>query len=769
MGAHASKTIPALLGLLVAAGAGVWIQTLQRPPEAVPASAPADAFSAERAMRHVVELGSAPRPLGSAAHADARRYLVDQLEGLGFETEVQEDDHVARRAVDRFFVVRVRNVVARLSGRSSTGALLLAAHYDSRPTTPGAGDALSGTAAILEAVRAAISGPPLDNDLIVLITDSEELGLNGARVFVERHRWAADVRMVVNLEARGNRGPAAMFETRAGNEEVIRALATATPYPYATSMSYEVYRRMPNDTDFSVFRDAGVQGLNVAPTGNLAAYHTRLDSAASLDRGTLQHHGSYALGLIRHFGNSDLAAIPDADGGDAVYFNPYPWKLVVYPAERALHLAGGAALLYLVIVAVGVRRKRLAVGGVLRGLVILLISLAAAGLVGWCFWWLIRNYLPHLLFGPYGRPYDVELLVGSVALLVAATCGALFAWLRESRGGLELWAGGWLGWSLINFALAGFVPGASYLTTWPLVGGVVGLLVLVVLSETRWQPAIMAIATLPTVILWVPTTWAVAEALTLAAAAAIGVACGLVLTTVAPLLGTLHRATGGKTSTILMLTGVGILVWVAARSEPSAATPAVDTLAYAVDTDTGEAWWASFDPAPDAWTSQVLGEVAEQDWAPAAFALPDTQVLVTGADPVELPAPIVRTLSDSRADGRRVEGVVSSTRGAAVLRIRAEASVPLHAVSIEGERFELAGDPEAEGLGLVWITAYGFGSEELRVGFEVADAWPIELGVVDQSWGFDALPSPPSPRPDNLIPSPTWRTDSVYVHRSSLM
>ena len=761
-----------LLGLLVAVSVAALVLGSARAPRVVASSVGPEAFSGERALRHVERLAESPRPLGSPAHAAARAALSDELEGLGLEPEVQDERLVLRRSVDRFLVVRVQNVAARLPGRSSSGAILMAAHYDSRPQTPGAGDDMSGVATILETLRALSEGPQLDNDVIVLFSDAEELGLVGARAFVERHRWAEDVALVLNLEARGNRGPSAMFETRQGNLEAMRGFARAAPLPYASSMAYEVYRRMPNDSDFSVFREAGVQGFNMAFLGRLSAYHTMLDTAAALDADSLQHQGSYALGLVRHFGEMDLERLSDESSGDAVYFNPYPWRLVLYPAAWALPIALAASGLLMVGIGLCWRRRRIGWLDLLRGLRLFALTVGGGAAVGWCFWWLIRNYLPRLLFGPYGQPYDLAGLVLAIVLLVLALVGALTAWSTLGGRGVASWAGIWLGWAALAVALAIVAPGASFLGAWPLAGGAMGLIAIGLVPMARdlghSEPLILAAATLPTVLLISPVVWAVAQALTLSAAGIIGAVTGLLATGLAPLLGHLHRASGSRFSVLLMLAGLALLAWTTAMAAPTSETPAANTLSYAVDNETGEAWWASFDEETDDWTGRFLGEVAERQYAPAAFALPDTPVLVAPADPVSLPAPVATLISDSRASGRNIEASVRSARGAAVLRIRAEASVPLESVTVEGERFDFAGDAEAEGIGEVWITAYGLG-DGVRVGFHVSGAWPIELDLVDQSWSFDALPEPPGPRPERMIPTSSWRTDAVYVRGSSLL
>jgi len=65
---------------------------------------------------------------------------------------------------------------------------------------------------------------------------------------------------------------------------------------------YEVYRRMPNDTDFTIFKEARLPGLNFAFIGDPQHYHAPSDDVAHLDSRCLQHVGSYALSLARHFG-----------------------------------------------------------------------------------------------------------------------------------------------------------------------------------------------------------------------------------------------------------------------------------------------------------------------------------------------------------------------------------------------------------------------------------------------------------------------------------
>ena len=128
----------------------------------------------------------------------------------------------------------------------------------------------------------------LERDLIVLFPDGEEDGFHGSHLFVNEHPWARDVGIVLNFDARGNSGPSIMFETSEENGWLISQFAQAVNQPLATSLSMDIYQVLPNDTDLTVFKRAGMGGLNFAFGSGLAYYHTADDTPANLDQRTLQ-------------------------------------------------------------------------------------------------------------------------------------------------------------------------------------------------------------------------------------------------------------------------------------------------------------------------------------------------------------------------------------------------------------------------------------------------------------------------------------------------
>ena len=281
-----------------------------RPPAPVAADAPPEDFSAERAFAHVERVAAETHVAGSEAGDRVVTYLEETLTDLGLDTRVQNAVGTYQAEAGSAEMARVRNVVAVLPGTDSTGRIVLMAHHDSVETGPGGSDDGAGVAAVLESVRALTTGGPLRNDVVVVLTDAEEACLCGAEAFASRHPLAAEGGVVLNLEARGTTGPPIMFETSLGNAALAQAYEAAAPHPVASSFAVEVYRTLPNDTDFSVLlSDGDFTGLNTAFIDGAAAHHTPQDTPARLDRGSLQAHGDNALALVRELGAADLAPL----------------------------------------------------------------------------------------------------------------------------------------------------------------------------------------------------------------------------------------------------------------------------------------------------------------------------------------------------------------------------------------------------------------------------------------------------------------------------
>ena len=333
------------LALLIA------VLTLQVPAPAG-VGAPAAAFSAGRAMADVREIARRPHPVGSADHARVQAVLLQRMTALGLQTSTQTGalSPAAVRRLEReggsAAGVELTNLIGVLPGRDPRlPAVALMAHYDTVPDSAGAADDSAGVAAILEAVRAIRARGPADRTLVVILTDGEELNLDGARAFWGGHPLRDRIGAVVNLEARGGGGRAMMFETGRGNAQTIalfaRAGARATGGVSSNSLAVFVYEAMPNGTDFTIPKDRGVQGVNLAFIGRPEQYHAPVSTADALDQGSVQHIGSQALetadALLR------APALPAATA-NLVYADLFGRVIVGHPPVMGWGLLGLAFL-----------------------------------------------------------------------------------------------------------------------------------------------------------------------------------------------------------------------------------------------------------------------------------------------------------------------------------------------------------------------------------------------------------------------------------------
>jgi hypothetical protein len=337
------------LALWVAVAGAILLAVIATtPPMPVPASAPATDFSAVRAMTDIQAIARAPHPTGSAGNERTRAWLIARLNGMGLDVATTRSsmDAVGAKRFAGWSKSRVTppltNIIAILPGRDRfQPAVLLMAHHDSVWGSPGAADDGAGVASILETVRAVKAGGQPQRDLMVLLTDGEELGLQGAKFFFAKDPRRGHVGVIVNLETRGGGGRAAMFETGNQNGAMMGLFARSVRRPVSTSLSVFIYNNLPNSTDYTIARKIGVPGFNFAFIGRAGLYHSPLATPEALDQGALQDMGRQTLDLTR-----GLLAAPVLPGKapDRTFFDAYGLFLIGYPAGWGwLLLALGAA------------------------------------------------------------------------------------------------------------------------------------------------------------------------------------------------------------------------------------------------------------------------------------------------------------------------------------------------------------------------------------------------------------------------------------------
>jgi hypothetical protein len=350
-------------------------------PEPRPASSPASTFSAARAAQYLARAfpEHVPHPTGSAAQVRARERLVEILSGLGYRPEV----HSAESCGELGVCAQVSNVLAVFAGTSAAPAVLLTAHYDSVPASPGAGDDGAGVGALLEIARILKLGPALERTVLLLLSDGEEFAMLGARAFSAGPGRLMSIGDVVNLDARGTSGPSLLFEVGPSRGGRLSRALDALPRPVASAVFTSIYAMLGGGTDFSVYRDAGAGGLNFAFVAGAERYHTAHDTLDQLSLGSLQHHGDNALAAVRSLAREPAAEDPSADDAtDLVFTDLLARKVIHLPALRVPILAASFLLLWVVAIVARMRRARISPRHVARSALVQLASILVATVLG---------------------------------------------------------------------------------------------------------------------------------------------------------------------------------------------------------------------------------------------------------------------------------------------------------------------------------------------------------------------------------------------------
>jgi len=588
----------------------------QTPSAAVKDNLPATQWSTARALEHVKTMSVSPHHVGSTAHDDVRDYVITQLEKLGLQVTTQKG-----YTMDPWGnLAQPENIVARMKGSRENGkALLLLSHYDSDPhSSKGASDAASGVATIIEGVRAFIAQnkQPL-NDIIICITDAEELGLNGAELFVNEHPWAQDVGMVLNFEARGSGGPSYMLvETNGGNRKIIEEFSKAgVQYPVANSLAYSIYKKLPNDTDLTVFRkDGEINGLNFAFIGDHFDYHTELDNYERMDRNTLAHQGAYLMPLIKHFSNIDLSdELKVKKGDDHIYFPLPVLKMVSFPFSWLPFLIISSGILWVLLIFYGIKKKRMSLGKIMAGFVPFL----GAMIIGY----LLSNYgwkgLEHGDFyidQQHGFPYNGYWLIATAAMAALTLCFFLYHkfYHKENVASLSM-APLFLLWIiclLTAFPVGDsgiipdvYLPGAGFFLV-PLIAGL--FMVWLNINKRRPSYILLLVLAIPAIFVFTPFIKAFPVALGMKILFVADILTTLLFGLLIPILGHYRRKD--------LLAFIGVIAtlicagYAFAKAEFTPSQPQSTSLVYIQNQDDQTAQWATYDQVLTDWTQAKLGD-----------------------------------------------------------------------------------------------------------------------------------------------------------------
>jgi hypothetical protein len=753
------------------------IGVTQKAPRPVPANAAVGEFSAHRALHHVEQIARQPHPPGTAEHVQVRNYIQQQLSAMGLNPQIEAQTVVNSDFSKRIGILisagRPENIRATITGTKSTKTILVAAHYDSVATGPGASDNASAVAAALETIRALRAGPPLQNDIAFLFTDGEESGLLGAKAFAENSKELANIGMVLNFDARGTSGQDLMFEMGPESGRLLQEFAHVAPYPSASSLGYEIYKHLPNDTDFTAFKRAGIPGLNFAFLNGYAYYHTARDDVRNVDSRTMQQMGSNMLALVRCFASQNLANIK---GPDMVFFNIPGWILVRYSIAWVKPLAALTVLLFCVALNVAVRRRQITYRGIAFGVGVVLLS-AFAAFAGVTLSWagLVLFVHPGYRQIAGGNSYTPAVYIAALSSLGVAVIAAIYGWALRRSSMFSLSMGAATVWASLLILSAFMFPGASYVLTWPLLFFSIASAFQMTRQtagrdEERGtdykQIALGFLGSIPALLIVMPVLYLIFVGLTVLASGIAAIFIALLFGLLVPQFPAMHREKPKMLASVALLIAMSLLIAGAFISGFNERHPQPDSLMYGFDPDKNVAMWISFDRSPDVWTRQFVPANAGNQKLSEYFPWTERKFRVANAPVVQLAPPVIDVLQDQTSAGvRTLKLRLRSQRHAPELAVSSSFGSRVTGASVDGQA---VGTIEKMAPVLqkrnVWGFDYtGLPDQGIDLVLEMSPG-PIQITFIDVSYGLpevlaQLLPS----RPASMVAHPIPINDKTYV------
>jgi hypothetical protein len=562
-------------------------------------------FSTDKALMQLKEITKKPHFTGSPEHEVVRNYLVSELKKLGLQVEIQE-----QMAVNKKWraATNTKNILARIKGSENGKALLLLSHYDSNPhSSLGASDDGSGVVVILEGIRAYLAKKEIPkNDIIICISDAEELGLLGAKAFVNHHPWAKEVGLVLNFDARGSGGPSyMMLETNGGNKKLIEAFQDAnTDYPVANSLMYSIYKMLPNDTDLTVFREsANIDGYNFAFIDDHFDYHTVQDSYERMDLNSLNHQSSYLMATLNYFANADLENLKSE--ADYVYFNFPVFGMVFYPFSWVIPMFIVCVILFFLMLHFGVLKKKLTKKGIIKGFYPFIASLLTSGAVAFFGWKLLLKIHPQYNDILQGFTYNGYYYIAAFVALTLAICFWFYKDYFIKRTKQDLLVAPLFFWLLINGFIAFYLPGAGFFILPVLT--LLAILFIAQFSASKVNMLLLfTLFSVPVLIILAPLVKMLPVGLGLKMLVVSALCTVLLFGFLVPVFQQYkdHR----RLSFVFLLIGFMALISASVFSSYSVDQNKPNSVLYVFDSNKNEAYWASYNSETDDFTKQFLGD-----------------------------------------------------------------------------------------------------------------------------------------------------------------
>ncbi|MBN8640734.1 MAG: M20/M25/M40 family metallo-hydrolase [Flavobacteriales bacterium] len=720
-------------------------------------------FSTKRALEKVKAIAQKPHYVGSKNHEVVAQYLIQELKNLGLQPSVQEGFTMTEKGT----LVQSKNILARIEGSANTKSLLLLSHYDSAPHSysHGASDDASGVATILESVRAFLhTKTKHKNDIIILFSDAEELGLNGAALFVTQHNWAKEVGLVLNFEARGSSGPSYMLmETNAGNAKMVDGFQNGKAnYPVSNSLMYSIYKMLPNDTDLTVFRESGkIQGYNFAFIDSHFDYHTSQDKYEHLDPKTLAHQGTYLMPLLKYFSNSDLKNLNSSE--DKVYFN-VPFSFVSYPFSWILPMVIIGFVLLFLLMFVGMGKHVLRLDQIIKGFLPLLGSLVVAGGITYFGWKTLLVIYPQYNDILHGFTYNGHDYIYAFVSLTLAICFLFYKNDGKRNPEMNQTIAPLFVWLLINIGIAFYLKGAGFLII-PVISSTLMLGYFVMTQKSNG--VVNLILSLPTLIILVPFIQMFPIGLGLKILVGSAILTVLTFTLLLPIFGSFTRK--GSWAILFFALSIGLFIKAHQSSGYVYGKAKPNSLVYILNGDTNKANWATYDTNLDEWTKGYLGEKPKNASSlntNKLYSKYGSQYTFMADAPVKnIQKPTIDFVRDSVIGNQRyLKIVITPNRKVNRYDIFDNGKTTLHHLKANGaQSIDVKSNIIAKKTNKI-LSYYVVNNLPLELEFSINSNEKLDLSLVESS--FDLMQNPAfsmAKRRDWMIPTPFVLTDAIIV------
>ncbi len=727
---------------------------------------PLNEFSTKRAFTKVEAISKQPHYVSSKNHGKVAKYLQQELRKLGLETSLQE----GYTLTDWGNLVYSKNILTRIKGTQNSKALLLLTHYDSAPHSAsyGASDAGSGVATILESVRAFLHAKkPLKNDIIILFSDAEELGLNGAALFVTKHPWAKKIGLALNFEARGTSGPSYMLmETNKGNAGMVNEFANAeVPFPVSNSLMYSIYKMLPNDTDLTVFREKGnIQGYNFAFIDDHYNYHTAQDDSQHLSKNSLAHQGSYLVALLNYFSNADLNATQSTQ--DEVYFT-VPFAFIHYPFDWVQPMLYIAIGLFLIIVFFGIAKRILDFKTVIKGFIPFLIALLLSGLVTFFSWKLLLIVYPQYNDLLNGFTYNGHDYIVAFVFLTLAIAMSSYHFFSAKKITMSNYVAPLFFWLLINSGIAFLLEGAGFFII-PLYFGLILFSFFIITQKTN--RALSLIMCIPALFIIAPFIYMFPVGLGLKMLFGSAILSVLTFGLIFPVFGTFAKK--GQWALVFILINIGFFAKAHYYSGYEKGKAKSNSLVYLYDVNIQKAYWLTYDKNLDEWTKTYLGndpKKANVENEIPLFSKYNTAFTYTAEAPLKTIAPATITFLKDSITGnlRHLKIKITPNRTVNRYDIFANEKMDFYHFKANGVSQLEQTSNKMHRNGKKILSYYLVNNQPLEMEFTLNRAAVFDMQLLESS--FDLMNNPlfqMIPRASWMMPTPFVLTDVICTKQT---